>query len=57
MSYYRDCRYRKSVSYKVKRWFLSDHTKEIKKTFFFIGEFLASVLWFGLIFIIPHIFH
>ena len=31
--------------------------KEIKKTIFFIGEFLASILWFGLIFIIPHIFH
>lgn len=57
MSYYRDCRYRNSVSYKVKRWFWSDHTKEIKKTIFFIGEFLASILWFGLIFIIPHIFH
>lgn len=57
MSYYRDRRHRSSVSYRVKRWFFSSHSKEIKKTIFLIGEFIIALLWFGLIFLIPHIFH
>ena len=57
MSYYRDMKRRNSFSYKVKRWFWSNHKEEVKKVFCFIGEFLMALGWLGLIFIIPHIFH
>lgn len=57
MSFRQDYRRRRSFSYKMKRWFWSDHTKEIKKVFKLIGEFIITILWFGLIFILPHIFH
>lgn len=48
---------RRSFSYKMKRWFWSDHTKEIKTVVCIIGEMLLTIAWFGLVFIIPHIFH
>lgn len=57
MSLRQDYRRRRSFSYKMKRWFWSDHTKEIKMVFKLIGEFIITVLWFGLIFFIPHLFH
>lgn len=57
MSIRQDYRHRRSFSYKMKRWFWSDHTEEIKTVFKLIGEFILTILWFGLIFILPHIFH
>ena len=57
MSIRQDYRRRRSFSYKMKRWFWSDHTEEIKMVFKLIGEFIITILWFGLIFILPHIFH
>ena len=57
MNIRRDYRRRRSFSYKMKRWFWSDHTEEIKMVFKLIGEFIITILWFGLIFILPHIFH
>ena len=57
MSIRRDNIRRRSFSYKMKRWFWSDHTKEIKMVFKLIGEFIITVLWFGLIFFVPHLFH
>lgn len=48
---------RRSFSYKMKRWFWSNHTEEIKTVFKLIGEFIFTVLWLGVVFILPHIFH
>ena len=57
MSFRQDNIRRRSFSYKMKRWFWSDHTEEIKMVLKLIGEFIITILWFGLIFILPHIFH
>ena len=57
MSLRQDYRRRRSFSSKMKRWFWSDHTEEIKMVFKLVGEFILTILWFGLIFILPHIFH
>ena len=57
MSIRQDYRRRRSFSYKMKRWFWSNHTEEIKMIFKLIGEFILTVLWFGWIFFIPHLFH
>jgi hypothetical protein len=48
---------RSSFSYKMKRWFFSNHKKEIKTVVYLIGEFLLSIAFFGTIFVLPHIFH
>ena len=48
---------RRSFSYKIKRWFWSNHKNEIKTIVFLIGEFLLSIVFFGMIFVLPHIFH
>jgi hypothetical protein len=50
-------RSRNSLSYKMKFWFWSDHTKEIKAIIRFIGEFFLTLLWFGAIVFLPHFFH
>ena len=61
MSRYQDYRRRRSFSYRFKRWFerwfWEDHTKEIKQIFCFIGEFILSLLWFGMFIFLPHFFH
>ena len=57
MSIRRDYRHRRSFSYKMRRWFWSDHMEEIKTVFKLIGEFILSILWFGWIFFLPHFFH
>lgn len=57
MSIRRDNIRRRSFSYKMKRWFFSNHRKEIKITACIIGEFLLTVAFFGMIFIFPHLFH
>jgi hypothetical protein len=57
MSFRQDYRLRRSFSYKMKRWFWSDHTEEIKMVFKLIGEFILAALWLGMVFILPHIFH
>ncbi len=61
MSIRRDYRRRRSFSYRFKRWFevwfWADHTEEIKMVFKLLGEFIITVLWFGLIFFVPHLFH
>jgi hypothetical protein len=56
MSIRRDYRRRRSFSYKMKRWFWSDHTKEIKTIFNLAGEFIITILWFSWIFFLPHLF-
>ena len=48
---------RRSFSYRLKRWFWSDHRKEIKTIVCLIGEFLLSIVFFGMLFVVPHIFH
>ena len=48
---------RRSFSYKMKRWFFSNHKKEIETISRVIGELLLTIAFFGLIFILPHIFH
>lgn len=48
---------RRSFSYKMKRWFWSNHAEEIKMIFKLIGEFILTILWLGWIFFIPHLFH
>ena len=48
---------RRSVSYKVKRWFWSNHNKEIQMGIHLIGELILAIAFFGMIFLIPHIFH
>mgnify|MGYP003295148704 CR=1 FL=1 len=57
MSIRRDNIRRRSFSYKMKRWFWSNHTKEIETTIKFIGEFVMTIMFFGLLFFLPHIFH
>lgn len=61
MSIRQDYHRRRSFSYKMKRWFevwfWSDHTEEIKKFFCLVGEFILALLWLGMIFIFPHLFH
>lgn len=61
MSMRRDYRRRRSFSYRFKKWFSvwfwEDHTKGIKMLFKFLGELILTILWFGMIFILPHIFH
>lgn len=57
MSMRRDYRRRRSFSYRFKRWFWSDHTEELKMIFKLIGEFILTILWLGMVFILPHIFH
>ena len=57
MSIRRDNIRRRSFSYKMKRWFFSNHRKEIETIIRVIGEFLLTIAFFGLIFILPHIFH
>ena len=57
MSIRRDNIRRRSFSYKMKRWFWSNHTKEVKTIGRVIGEFILSLVWFGLIFVVPHFFH
>ena len=56
MSIRRDNIRRRSFSYKMKRWFFSNHRKEIETIIRVIGEFLLTIAFFGLIFILPHIF-
>lgn len=56
MNIRRDYRRRRSFSYKMKRWFWSDHTKEIKTIFNLAGEFIITILWFSWIFFLPHLF-
>jgi hypothetical protein len=48
---------RRSFSYRLKRWFWTDHTEGIKKFFRLAGEFILTALWLGMIFILPHLFH
>jgi len=48
---------RRSFSYKMKRWFFSNHRKEIEITACVIGEFFLAIAFFGMVFILPHIFH
>ena len=48
---------RRSFSYKMKRWFWSDHKEEIKTVFKLIGELIITVVWLGWVFFIPHLFH
>lgn len=48
---------RNSLSYKMKRWFWTDHTKEIKSIIRFIGEVILTLFWFGVIVFLPHFFH
>lgn len=55
--YVRDARRRRSFSYRFKRWFWSNHTKEIKMVFILVGQFIISLLWFGTFIFLPHIFH
>ncbi len=61
MSIRRDYRRRRSFSYRFKRWFevwfWTDHTEGIKKFFCLIGEFILTILWLGMVFILPHLFH
>lgn len=57
MSIRQDLLRRRSFSYKMKRWFFSNHKKEIKIMVRVIGEFLFAIVFFGMIFIFPHIFH
>ena len=57
MSIRRDNIRRRSFSYKMKRWFFSNHRKEIETIIRVFGEFLLTIAFFGLIFILPHIFH
>ena len=48
---------RRSFSYKVKRWFWSNHRNEIENLARIVGEFFLAIAFFSLIFILPHIFH
>lgn len=57
MSIRRDNIRRRSFSYKMKRWFWSNHKKEIETIMRVTGEFLLTIVFFGSIFILPHIFH
>ena len=57
MSIRRDNIRRRSFSYRMKRWFWSNHKKETEIMACVIGEFLLAVAFFGSIFILPHIFH
>jgi hypothetical protein len=55
--YINDSRRRRSVSYRFKRWFFSNHTKEIQKIFLLIGQFILAIMWFGAFIFVPHLFH
>ena len=57
MSIHRDNIRRRSFSYKMKRWFWSNHKDEIQTAIYLIGEFILAIAFFGMIFVIPHIFH
>jgi hypothetical protein len=48
---------RSSFSYKMKRWFFSNHKKEIKTVIYLVCEFALAIAFFGMIFVLPHIFH
>ena len=48
---------RRSFSYKIKRWFWSNHKNEIEIVVRVIGELFLAVAFFGSIFIFPHFFH
>lgn len=53
----RDSRRRRSAIYRFKRWFWSNHTKEVKQAFTLVGQLILTILWFGAVFFLPHIFH
>ena len=57
MSIHQDNIRRRSFSYKMKRWFFSNHKKETEIMARVIGEFLLAIVFFGSLFILPHIFH
>lgn len=62
MKYYatraeRDRARRRSLSYRFKRWFFSNHKKEIKNVGIFIGELITTILFFSALLFLPHIFH
>jgi hypothetical protein len=48
---------RSSFSYKMKRWFFSSHKKEIQTVIYLVCEFALAIAFFGMIFVLPHIFH
>jgi hypothetical protein len=48
---------RRSFSYKMKRWFWSNHKNEIQTVIYLICEFALAIAFFGMIFVLPHIFH
>lgn len=48
---------RRSFSYKMKRWFWSNHKKEIQTVIYLVCEFALAIAFFGMVFVIPHIFH
>lgn len=50
-------RHRRSVIYRFKRWFWSNHTKEVKQAFTLVGQLIIAILWFGTVIFLPHIFH
>lgn len=51
------CSRRRSVIYRFKRWFWSNHTKEVKQAFTLVGQLIIAILWFGTVIFLPHIFH
>lgn len=48
---------RRSFSYKMKRWFWSNHKNEIQTVICLVCEFVLAIAFFGMVFVIPHIFH
>ena len=43
--------------YHFRKWFWSNHTKEVEQAFKLVGQLIIAILWFGAVLFLPHIFH